>query len=192
MKRKKRFRWSAVICALCCLFTISAFAADGSADAIDELMQSAVTANEAESEAVSYELYQQFTDDPETFLSEFAVQPENVQQTAAQFVAWENAYDTKELPEYLADASDLSKEQQQAADMLLEYWTEHQSQSADETANSADATADKESSVPSVPKSDEEKENAAFGHRFALPVLLILALCLAAVVWKVAKRRRER
>lgn len=185
MKRKKRYRWGAVICTLCCLFTISAFAADSSADAIDELMQSAVTANEAKSEAVSYELYQQFTDDPETFLSEFAAQPENVQQTAAQFVAWENAYDTKELPEYLADMSNLSKEQQQAADMLLEYWTEHQSQSADETA-------DNESGAPAVLEADEEKENAAFGHRFALPVLLLLALCLAAVVWKGVKRRRER
>ena len=49
--------------------------AEADAD-IDALMQSATTANEAESEGISYELYQQFTENPAAFLDAFSAQSE--------------------------------------------------------------------------------------------------------------------
>ena len=97
-------------------------------------MQSATTANEAESEGISYELYQQFTENPAAFLDAFSAQSESVRQTVAQFIAWENAYDTKNLPQYLSDTDNLSENQKQAAETLLQFWTENQSKSADDTA----------------------------------------------------------
>lgn len=51
--------------------------AEADAD-IDALMQSATTANEAESEGISYELYQQFTENPTAFLDAFSAQSESV------------------------------------------------------------------------------------------------------------------
>lgn len=107
--------------------------AEADAD-IDALMQSATTANEAESEGISYELYQQFTENPTAFLDAFSEQSESVRQTVAQFIAWENAYDTKNLPQYLSDTDKLSESQKQAAETLLQFWTENQSKSTDDTA----------------------------------------------------------
>lgn len=107
--------------------------AEADAD-IDALMQSATTANEAESEGISYELYQQFTENPAAFLDAFSAQSESVRQTVAQFIAWENAYDTKNLPQYLSDTDKLSESQKQASDILLQFWTENQSKSSDDAA----------------------------------------------------------
>lgn len=149
MKSKLWVRIAGVALALCMFSNVSAFAANNSAKSTDSLMKSVVSANEAESEGISYELYQQFTDNTANFLHEFASQSENVQQIVAQFIVWENAYDTKDLSQYLSNTDNLSKEQKQTADMLLEYWVEHQTQPADDTA-------DDESSMTPVPKFDTE------------------------------------
>ena len=81
MKSKLWVRIAGVALALCMFSNVSAFAANNSAKSTDSLMKSVVSANEAESEGISYELYQQFTDNTANFLHEFASQSENVQQT---------------------------------------------------------------------------------------------------------------
>lgn len=147
MKSKLWVRIAGAALALCLFGNVSALAANNSADSTDALMKSAVSADAAESEAISYELYQQFTADTEAFLNEFTAQSENVQQAVAQFIVWENAYDTKNLSQYLSNTNHLSEEQKRAANTLLQYWVEDQSKPVDDTA-------DDESTVPSVPKFD--------------------------------------
>lgn len=149
MKSKLWVRIAGATLALCLFGNVSALAVNTSANSTDALMQSAVSANEAESEAISYELYQHFTADTEAFLREFASQPESVQQTVAQFIVWENAYDAKNLQQYLSNTNKLSEQQKRAADILLQYWVEDQS-------NPVDDTADDESTAPAVPKFDVE------------------------------------
>lgn len=149
MKSKLWVRIAGATLALCLFGNVSALAVNTSANSTDALMQSAVSANEAESEAISYELYQQFTADTEAFLREFASQPESVQQTVAQFIVWENAYDAKNLQQYLSNTNKLSEQQKRAADILLQYWVEDQSKPVDDTA-------DDESTAPAVPKFDVE------------------------------------
>ena len=85
MKSKLWVRIAGATLALCLFGNVSALAVNTSANSTDALMQSAVSANEAESEAISYELYQHFTADTEAFLREFASQPESVQQTVALY-----------------------------------------------------------------------------------------------------------
>src|SRR5699024_5878406 len=82
----------------------------------------------AGSEAVSYELYQRFTDDPAAFLSDLASQPDDERQVIVQFIVWENKYDTNTLPDILSGLSDLSADQLDAAEELTDYWTDYQAQ----------------------------------------------------------------
>ena len=91
-------------------------------------MEEAVSSDGAGSEAVSYELYQRFTDDPAAFLSDLASQPDDERQVIVQFIVWENKYDTNTLPDILSGLSDLSADQLDAAEELTDYWTDYQAQ----------------------------------------------------------------
>lgn len=131
MKNKLWLRLASVALAISMLSIVPAFAAnetDNAAQSTSALMEEAVSSDGAGSEAVSYELYQRFTDDPAAFLSDLASQPDDERQVIVQFIVWENKYDTNTLPDILSGLSDLSADQLDAAEELTDYWTDYQAQ----------------------------------------------------------------
>ena len=131
MKNKLWLRLASAALAISMLSTVPAFAANETGNAAQStpaLMEEAVSSDGAGSEAVSYELYQRFTDDPAAFLSDLASQPDDVRQVIVQFIVWENKYDTNTLPDILSGLSDLSADQLDAAEELTDYWTDYQAQ----------------------------------------------------------------
>ena len=131
MKNKLWLRLASVALAISMLSIVPAFAAnetDNAAQSTSALMEEAVSSDGAGSEAVSYELYQRFTDDPAAFLSDLASQPDDERQVIVQFIVWENKYDTNTLPDILSGLSDLSADQLDAAEELTGYWTDYQAQ----------------------------------------------------------------
>lgn len=107
---------------------LAANEADSAAQSTSALMEEAVSSDGAGSEAISYELYQRFEDDPAAFLSELASQPDDVRQVVVQFIVWENNYDKDTLPDILNRLANLSADQLDAAEELTDYWTAYQAQ----------------------------------------------------------------
>ena len=131
MKNKLLLRLASAALAISMLNTVPAFAANetgNEAQSTVSLMEEAVSSDGAGSEAVSYELYQRFTDDPAAFLSDLASQTDDVRQVIVQFIVWENKYDTNTLPDILSNLSGLSADQLGAAEELTDYWTDYQAQ----------------------------------------------------------------
>lgn len=131
MKNKLWLRLASTVLAISMLSTVPAFAANetgNEAQSTVSLMEEAVSSDGAGSEAVSYELYQRFTDDPAAFLSDLASQTDDVRQVIVQFIVWENKYDTNTLPDILSNLSGLSADQLGAAGELTDYWTDYQAQ----------------------------------------------------------------
>ena len=131
MKNKLWLRLASAVLAISMLSTVPAFAANetgNEAQSTVSLMEEAVSSDGAGSEAVSYELYQRFTDDPAAFLSDLASQTDDVRQVIVQFIVWENKYDTNTLPDILSNLSGLSADQLGAAEELTDYWTDYQAQ----------------------------------------------------------------
>lgn len=128
MRTLKKLLFIALLTAFAMSF--SAFAANeaDSAQSTSALMEAAASSDGAGAEAISYELYQRFTDDPAVFLSELASQPDDVRQVIIQFIVWENKYDANTLPDILSRLSDLSADQLDAAEELTDYWTAYQTQ----------------------------------------------------------------
>ena len=132
MKNKLWIRLTGAVLAISMFSTVPAFAANEAgraAQSTSALMEQAAASDGADSEAVSYELYQRFTDDPAVFLSDLASQPDDVRQLIVQFIVWENKYDANTLPDILSTLSDLSADQLGAAEELTDYWTDYQAQS---------------------------------------------------------------
>lgn len=131
MKRKLWLRLASAVLAISLLSTVPAFAAtetDNAAQSTSSLMEEAVSSDGAGSEAISYELYQRFADDPAVFLSDLAAQPDDVRQVIVQFIVWENKYDESTVPDILSGLSELSADQLDAAEELTDYWTDYQAQ----------------------------------------------------------------
>lgn len=131
MKNKLWLRLASAALAISMLSTVPAFAANETGNAAQStpaLMEEAVSSDGAGSEAVSYELYQRFTDDPAAFLSDLASQPDDVRQVIVQFIVWENSYAENTLPDILSGLSNLSADQSDAVEELTNYWTAYQAQ----------------------------------------------------------------
>lgn len=94
MKNKFWIRLASAVLAISMLSTVPAFAASeagSAAQSTSALMEEAASSDGAGAEAISYELYQRFADDPAVFLSELASQSDDVRQVIVQFIVWENS-----------------------------------------------------------------------------------------------------
>lgn len=131
MKNKFWIRLASAVLAISMLSTVPAFAASeagSAAQSTSALMEEAASSDGAGAEAISYELYQRFADDPAAFLSELASQPDDVRQVIVQFIVWENSYAENTLPDILSGLSNLSADQSDVAEELTNYWTAYQAQ----------------------------------------------------------------
>ncbi|MGO5096227.1 hypothetical protein ACTQ34_10450 [Agathobaculum sp. LCP25S3_E8] len=129
MRKLKKLISIALLTAFAMSFSaLAANEVDSAAQSTSALMEQAATSDGAGSEAISYELYQRFTDDPAAFLSELASQPDDVRQVVVQFIVWENNYAENTLPDILNGLSNLSADQLDAAEELTDYWTAYQAQ----------------------------------------------------------------
>ncbi|WP_125115527.1 hypothetical protein [Agathobaculum sp. Marseille-P7918] len=128
MRKLKKLISIALLTAFAMSFSALAANEVDSAQSTSALMEQAASSDGAGSEAISYELYQRFTDDPAAFLSELASQPDDVRQVVIQFIVWENNYDENTLPDILSKLSHLSDDQLDAAEELTNYWTTYQAQ----------------------------------------------------------------
>lgn len=129
MRKLKKLISIALLTAFAMSFSaLAANEADSTVQSTSALMEEAASSDGAGSEAISYELYQRFENDPAAFLSELASQPDDVRQVVVQFIVWENNYDKDTLPDILNRLANLSADQLDAAEELTDYWTAYQAQ----------------------------------------------------------------
>lgn len=129
MRKLKKLLFIALLTAFATSFSaLAANEAGSAAQSTSALMEEAAISDGAGAEAISYELYQRFADDPAVFLSELASQSDDVRQVIVQFIVWENSYAENTLPDILSGLSNLSADQSDVAEELTNYWTAYQAQ----------------------------------------------------------------
>ena len=128
MRKLKKLLFIALLTAFAMSFSVFAANEVDSRQFTSALMEQAASSDGAGAEAISYELYQRFADDPAVFLSELASQSDDVRQVIIQFIVWENSYAENTLPDILSGLSNLSADQLDAAEELTDYWTAYQAQ----------------------------------------------------------------